>query len=63
MPLETKNWRWKESAKASKVCARESIRTLKAGKKTLLRVCCPKGAYRKGRCTRGTRLIAKAQRR
>jgi hypothetical protein len=65
MPLTTRNWKWKESRKAS-YCARDSIRTIKRGKgkkAVLLRVCCPKGAYKIGRCSRGMKSIAVARRR
>jgi len=65
VPLTTRNWKWKESRKAS-YCARDSIRTIKRGKgkrAVLIRVCCPKGKYRGGRCSRGMKSIAVARRR
>lgn len=64
MPTTTKNWKWTERAKAGRVCARGSIRTLKRGK-ALVRICCPKGKWSKKaqHCRVGTRAVAVAHRR
>lgn len=65
MPLTTESWKWKEKRKANRYCARDSIRTIKRGKgkkAVLIRLCCPRGAFRAGRCTKGMKSVAVARR-
>lgn len=49
----TKNFR-RERQFSPKLCARGSFRTITRGKIKLV-ICCPKGKYRRGRCSVGTR--------
>ena len=71
MPLTTKHWKWKESAKAANVCAKGSIRTVKITKRhgkvyaltpyRLVRTCCPKKSWKGGYCQEGMVAIAWAR--
>jgi len=62
MPIDTtKNYRWKR-VRSGRGCAKRSYRVKQVGS-ALLRFCCPKNKWRRGRCSGGMKLQAKAHHR
>jgi hypothetical protein len=62
MPETTKNWKWEPAG--STACDRKSYRVLKVGKrgaKRLLRVCCPRGKFKRGKCRVSMKLVGIAR--
>lgn len=58
MPETTKSWKWKP-VRGKGSCDRKSFRVIKVGRgarRRLLRVCCPRGKFKRGVCSVGMKL-------